>query len=109
MSLRGNYILFHWLTALSGALIVALCALVGDWGLFGFALFLLAMILTNKRNPDEREMQLTYKVQSIQSIPIGVILALIYLFFPSVNWFHAFFGFGLLSQGVVGIIIFARQ
>jgi len=109
MQLRGNMPLFHWLTAISGALVLALCALIGDWGLAGGALFFLGMILTLQPNPDERVMQLTYKVQSLQGIPVGMVLGLIYFFFPSVNWFHAFLGVGLLSEGVVGIIVFARQ
>jgi hypothetical protein len=109
MQLRGNLPLFHWLTAISGALVLALCALFGDWGLAGAALFFLGMILTLEANTDEREMQLTYKVQSLHGIPVGVVLGLVYFYFPSVNWFHAFLGAGLLSQGVIGIIVFARQ
>jgi hypothetical protein len=107
--LRENLLLFQWLTAISGALVIALCALYGDWGLTGGVLFFVEMILTLNPNPDEREMQLTYKVQSLHGIPLGIVLGLIYFFFPSINWFHVFLGFGLLSQGVVGNIVFSRQ
>ena len=101
--------LFNWATVISGIVTIAACALWGDIGLAGMLIFFIALAVTFKSNLDERELQLTYKVQSLEGIPVAAVLGLIYVAFPAVNWFHAFIGIGLLARGVLGVIIFSRQ
>lgn len=109
MNIRGNQNLFYWATTISGVVTIIACALWGDIGLAGMLIFFLALALTVKTNLDERELQLTHKIQSLEGIPVAAALGLIYVAFPAVNWFHAFIGIGLLSRGVLGLVIFARQ
>ncbi len=109
MNIRGNQIFFYWTTAVSGVVTLIACALWGDIGLAGMLIFFVGLALTLKTNLDERELQLTHKVQSLEMILVAAALGLIYVAFPAVNWFHAFIGLGLLARGVLGVVIFSRQ
>ena len=109
MNTRGNQTLFYWITTVSGIVTLIACFLWGDIGLAGMLIFFVGLALTLMTNLDERELQLTHKVQSLEAIPVAAALGLIYVAFPAVNWFHAFIGIGLLAHGVLGVVIFSRQ
>jgi len=100
---------FYWAAAISGIVTLAACALWGDIGLAGMLIFFIGLAMVFKPVLDEREMQLTHKVQSFEAIPVSMVLGLIYVVFPEVNWFHTYVGVGLFARGALGLVIFSRQ
>lgn len=106
MNLRGNYKLFYLAEIFTGILLYFLCYLFGDLGLLGLILFFTVLILTQKKEPDEREIFLSYKISSFVGVIIGAAMAIIYFKFPTINWFHALLYISLISRGVIGFITF---
>lgn len=106
MNLRGNYTLFYFVEFLTGILLIFLFSSFGDIGLIGLLLFFITLILTQKKEPDEREIFLTYKIGSIEGVVIGAAMAMIYFKFPDVNWFYALISIALISRGIIGYITF---
>ncbi len=106
MNVRGNYLLFYTIEFLTGILLIVLCNLFGDFGLIGLLIFFLALILTAKSEPDEREIFLTYKINNWESIVIGISMAVIYFYFPSANWFYALLSISLIARGIIGFLTF---
>jgi hypothetical protein len=93
---------------ITGAIVFAGTLLWGNAGLWGIALFFVAMILT-RGNPDEREIVLLYKVTALHACAMGVCMGVIYVFFPNYNWFYGFISFALLTRGFLGILVFSRE
>lgn len=106
MKLRGNYELFYFSEFITGVLLIFLFSMFGDIGLVGLILFFIALILTQKKDPDEREISLIYKIGSLEGVVIGTAMAIIYFKFPDLNWFHAIFSIALISRGLIGYLTF---
>ena len=64
MKVRGNFILFYFIELLAGILTLILFYFFGDIGLLGIILFFIGLGLTMKKDFDEREVYLSYKIQS---------------------------------------------
>jgi len=105
MKLRGNFLLFHCVEFLTGILLVFLFKWFGDVGLIGIILYFVALLLTGKKKLDEREIFLGYKINNWESIVIGTSTAIIYFYFPAVNWFYALTSISLISRGLIGFFI----
>jgi hypothetical protein len=91
---------------MTGILLIILFGAWGDFGLIGLLLFFIALILTQKKEPDEREIFLTYKIGSLEGIVIGTAMAIIYFKFPDINWFYALITIALISRGIIGYVTF---
>jgi len=91
---------------LTGILLIILFNLFGDIGLVGIIFFFIALVLIQKKEPDEREILLSYKIGSFEAPIIGAAMALIYFYFPVINWFYALLSISLLSRGVIGFLVF---
>ena len=87
MKIRGNYSLFYILELVTGILLILLLNAFGDIGLIGLIIFFISLLITQKTDPDEREVYLIYKIGSYEGVIIGAAMALIYFKFPAVNWF----------------------
>jgi hypothetical protein len=108
MTLKGNYHLMFASELVAGAITYPLCLKFGVMGLlFGIIPFAIGMfVVLSKYDPDEREMALTYKISSYESICAGVIAGVIYFCFPQLNWFFALVsGIGMV-RGIIGLIVF---
>ncbi len=112
MKLKGNYFWFFTLQLVSGIIAYPLMVKFGLFlGIFlSFLPFLAGLITTHVNyKPDERDMQLIHKTDSFHSILVMVAMAIIYLYFPSINWFFALFAGISIFRGVTGLIIFATN
>ncbi len=109
MTLRGNYKLFYFVEFLTGILLIILFNLVGDLGLIGLIFFFIALILIQKKEPDEREILLSYKIGSFEMPILGAAMALIYFYFPTINWFYTLLTVSLVSRGLIGLLIFKHS
>ncbi len=109
MQLRGNYVAFFIIEFFAGILTAVLCWFYGDAGLWGLAIFVLGMVLTQKTSADEREMLLLYKVGAFVPIAISIVMFMVYLKFTYINWFHAFISFSMIARGISGIIVFSSE
>lgn len=109
MTLRGNFTAFYFIELLSGILTAVLFYFFGDIGLLGLIIFFAGLILTMKKDVDEREIYISYKINSYEGILIGVILAVTYFKFPEVNWFYVFIVSALIIRGVIGLIAFKSE
>ena len=69
--------------------------------------FLIGIITTNAGyRADERDLQLIHRTDSYHIILVAVAMALIYLYFPGINWFFSFIAAIGIFRGVCGICIF---
>ena len=112
MKLKGNYFWLFTSQLISGIIVYPLMVKFGVFlGIvLAFLPFLAGLITTHVNyEPDERDMQLIHKTDSFQSILLMVAMALIYLYFPSINWFFALCAGISIFRGVTGIIIFATN
>ncbi len=112
MKLKGNYFWFFTLQLVSGTIAYPLMVKFGVFlGIFlSFLLFLAGLITTHVNyKPDERDIQLIHKTDSFQSILLVVAMAIIYLYFPSINWFFALFAGISIFRGVTGLVIFGTN
>ena len=107
MKLRGNYKLFYFTEFFTGILLIFLFSFFGNIGLVGISIFFLALILTQKKNPDEREIFLMYKINTYDGIIVFIAITVIYFHFPSINWFYALIDVSLISRGVIGYLMFS--
>jgi hypothetical protein len=64
------------------------------------------MALTLKKNFDEREEIMSYKINSYEGTIMGAVMGLTYFMFPEANWFYIFIISALVVRGVTGIIAF---
>ena len=112
MKFKGNYYWLFTTQLISGIIAYPLLMKFGlvKGMLFSFIPFLIGMITTLKNyKPDEREMQLIYRTDSIKSIFLIIAMAIIYLYFPAINWFFAMYaGIGFF-RGITGLIIYATN
>ena len=106
MVLKGNYRLFYFVEFITGILLVILFSMFGDYGLFGLGLFFIALFLTQKSDPDEREIYLNYKVSALEGVIIGAAMTIIYFKFPDVNWFYSLLYISMITRGLLGIYTF---
>ena len=108
MTIRGNYHLLFFSQLLSGIITYPLGVRFGIWGLvLGFIPFALGMLLVLiKHVPDEREMLLSHKINSYESICAGVIAGVIYFALPQLNWFFALVAGISLARGIIGLVMF---
>ena len=109
MTLRGNFFVLHISAGLAGIVTFFACMQFGDYGLFGFLIFVLGMVLTLKKDHDEREEALTYKTTAIETTLTGCVMGLVYVAFPEVNWFHILMSAALFFKGISGIYIHLRN
>ena len=109
MTLRGNFLAFYTIEVLSGILVAILFHFFGDIGLLGLGLFFLGMALTMKKDFDEREVYMSYKINSYEGTIIGAIMAITYFKFPEANWFYVFMVSALIVRGIIGIIAFKMK
>lgn len=112
MKLKGNYFLFFTLQFVSGIIAYPLLVKFGLFlGIFlSFLPFLAGLITTHVNyKPDERDMQLIHKTDSFHSMLVMVAMAIIYLYFPSINWFFALYAGISIFRGATGLIIFATN
>ncbi len=112
MKLKGNYFWLFTLQLVSGIiaypLMVKFGLLLGI--LLSFLPFLVGLITTHVNyKPDERDLQLIHKTDSFKSMLLVVAMALIYLYFPLINWFFAMYAGISIFRGVTGLIIFATN
>ncbi len=106
MKLRGNFLLLSVTEFLTGILLIILFSNWGDYGLIGMVPYLIILVLTMKKDMDEREIFLAYKINNYESIILGTAMGVIYFFFPAVNWFYTLFIVSFLSKGIIGFITF---
>ncbi|NQV16028.1 hypothetical protein HQ531_11270 [bacterium] len=59
--------------------------------------------------PDERELSLIHKTESIQGIIIAIVMAVVYLGFPDLNWFYVFVSAISVVRGATGAALFLSQ
>ncbi len=112
MKLKGNYFCFFSLQLISGIIAYPLLMKFGLFlGIFlSFLPFFAGLITTHVNyKPDERDMQLIHKTDSFHSILVMVAMTIIYLYFPSINWFFALFAGISIIRGATGLIIFATN
>lgn len=107
MKIKGNYLLMFLLQAISGLLTYYLCIKMGLPGiLLGFIPFLIALILVQTGyKPDEREISILHKSNSYNGIITAFILAIVYLYFPTLNWFFIYIASISLVRGVIGMFL----
>ncbi|MFC1725386.1 hypothetical protein ACFL4T_07140 [candidate division KSB1 bacterium] len=109
MTLRGNFLALHISAVISGIVTFFACLKFGDYGLLAFFIFVMGMILTLKKDHDEREVALSYKVNTVETTMTGCVMGLVYVAFPEANWFHILISAGLLFKGISGIYIHLRN
>lgn len=109
MTLRGNFLAFYSIEVLTGILIAILVYFFGDVGLLGIGLFFIGMALTMKKDFDEREVYMSYKINSYEAMFIAAIMTITYFKFPDANWFYVFAVSALIVRGVIGIISFKMK
>ena len=109
MTLRGNFIAFYVMELLTGILLIFLFNFFGDIGLLGLAVFFLALVLTMKKDLDEREIYMSYKINSYEGALIGAVMAITYFKFPEANWFYVFLISALIIRGIIGIVSFKMK
>ncbi len=111
MKVRGNYILMFIIQFFSGIWTYYACTRFGLVGVaYGFIPFFVALVLVQaKHTPDERELSLIQKTDSYQGIIIAVIMAIVYLGFPQLNWFYLFVSSISVVRGAVGTLLFLAR
>jgi len=107
MSIRGNQSLLHASEIVSGILSFFLFRSLGTLQglIIGFVPFGLALILTLKPDPDERELQLAHRINGYEGIPVAMIMTVVYFGFPHVDWFQVFITSMYLVRGTIGLVL----
>ena len=111
MRLRGNFTLLYAVQAICGILVWFASQ---RWGIAGLGIglipyFVVMILVLRKHTADEREMQLSHKINSYESIGIGILAGIIYIFFPDIDWFFALIASASLLRGIVGSLVFALR
>ena len=109
MKLKGNYYLLFSSQLLTGIVTYFACIQFGISGVvIGFIPFLIGMLVVLVGHiPDEREMDIMHKSNSYVSIIVATLMAIVYLFFPELNWFFIFVASISLVRGTAGLILCA--
>jgi hypothetical protein len=84
------------------------------WGINGVAISVVPVIIANplimaRYKPDERDLQLSHEINGYSGSGIGIIAAIIYLFFPELNWYFTLMASAIVLRGIIGILIFALR
>jgi len=110
MKIRGNYILMFVVQFFGGILTYFACEEFGIMGvLYGGIPFILTMIAVQaKYRPDERELAIIYKTETVQGIFVAGTMAVVYIAFPQLNWFYVFVSAISVVRGVAGTVLFLR-
>lgn len=111
MKIKGNFTLLYAIEILTG---LSLWFAAQKWDLRGLVivlfLYLIIMLITIiGHKADERELQLSHKINSCETIGAGMIAASIYLFFLEINWFFALVSSVVLLRGVCGLLMFSLR
>ncbi len=108
MKIRGNYILMFMIQLLSGIWTYYACVQFGLMGvIYGFIPFFIALIAVQvKHETDERELALIHQTDSAQGIVIAVLMAIVYMWFPDLNWFYLFVANISIVRGAIGATLF---
>jgi hypothetical protein len=108
MTFRGNFNIMFGSEILAGIITYLATMYYGIWGIaIGFIPFMIGKILVLvKYELDEREMSLTYKVNSIDGIFIGILAGIIYLYLPHLDWFFVLVSGSYIISGIIGLIVF---
>ena len=112
MKLKGNNYWFFSMVLLSGIIAYPLMLKFGAVKgiLLSFIPFFIGLITTHyKYKTDERDMQLAHRIDSYSSILLTIVMAIIYLYFPSLNWFFVFIASAGISRGISGLIVFSMN
>lgn len=111
MKFKGNFVLMFAVQLLSGIWTYYACSKFGLAGVgYGFIPFLLILILVQTRHtPDERELALLHKTESIQGMVISAEMAVVYMFFPELNWFYVFVSSISVIRGATGMVLFLTR
>ena len=108
MRLKGNYVFMFAIQFLGGFWTYYACVQFGLIGVgLGFIPFLLALLLVQPGyEPDERELALIHKTESIQGIVVATLMAVVYIWFPDFNWFYIFASAISVVRGATGVSLF---
>jgi len=108
MKIRGNYILMFAVQFVSGFWTYYACVHFGLPGVaYGAIPFIVGLIAVQlKHTPDERELALIHRTDSAQGIVIAVLMAVVYLWFPDLNWFYLFVANISIVRGAIGVTLF---
>ncbi|NQV38317.1 MAG: hypothetical protein HQ509_09975 [Candidatus Marinimicrobia bacterium] len=108
MKFRGNYILMFTIQFLGGFWTYYACNLFGLFGvIYGIIPFILVLIVVQaKYIPDERELSLIHKTENYQGIIVAVLMAIVYMGFPELNWFYIFVSSISVARGAIGVALF---
>jgi len=108
MTLKGNYHFMFFTQLLSGILTYFACIKFGINGvLIGFLPFLASLLIVHINfEPDERELSLIHKTDSIQMIGVALIMTLTYFFFPKLDWFFIFVSSISIIRAIIGLFLF---
>ena len=111
MTIRGNYHLLFASQFITGIVTWFACLKFGIIGIaIGFIPFAIGLfIVMYKHHADEREMSLTYKINSYEGICAGIIAAVIYMGFPQINWFFALISGISIVRGIIGLLVFSLK
>jgi|GEM_PF-822018 len=106
--LKGNYIFLFVVQFFGGFWTYYACFQFGLIGVgYGFIPFLLALLLVQPGyDPDERELSHIHKTDSIQGIVVATLMAIVYIWFPELNWFYVFVSAISVVRGAVGAGLF---
>lgn len=108
MKIRGNYVFMFVIQFLSGFWTYYACVTFGLIGvIYGIVPFIIALVTVQwKHRPDERELALIHKTESAQGIVIAVLMAVVYMWFPELNWFYLFVANISIVRGAIGSALF---
>ncbi len=107
MKVRGNYNILFIGQIISGIITYFACVQFDLWGiLIGIIPFLTVMFAVQiGHTPDEREIEILHKSNSYEGMILASIMALVYMFFPSVNWFFILVASISIVRGVLGLFL----
>ena len=111
MNFKGNYVFMFVIQFLSGFWTYFACVTFGLIGvIYGIIPFIVAMLMVQiGYEPDERELSLIHKTESIQGVIIAILMAVVYMWFPDVNWFFVFVAAISVVRGATGSALFLAR
>lgn len=111
MKFKGNYVFLFVIQFLGGFWTYYACITFGLVGVaYGTLPFIIAMLFVQVGYvPDERELSLIYKTESIQGIVLAVLMAIVYIWYPELNWFYVFASGLSVIRGATGAALFLSR
>lgn len=109
MKIRGNYLFMYIVQFFAGIITYFACLRYDIYGvLIGFGFFFVALMAVQiKHQTDERELALSHQANSYEAILVAVIMSVVYLYFPELNWFYVFAASISIARGLIGTLLFA--